>query len=59
MLERLNARDKVGANKGDLRGSVVEILDPNGDCAGTGFLLDGGLVISGAPDASVRLCVLA
>src|SRR5882762_9980041 len=46
MLERLSTRDKLDADQGDLRGSVVEILDPNGNCAGTGFLLDGGLVVA-------------
>jgi WD40 repeat protein len=41
--EHATVRDGV---RGDLRCSVVQVLDGRGECAGTGFLLDGGLVAS-------------
>ena len=59
MLEHPGAGEEPDTDRGDLRSSVVEVLDPEGNCAGTGFLLEEGLVVScahvvasGRPDNS-------
>src|SRR2546426_9113152 len=46
MSEQPEPKSKPEPNRGDLRRSVVEVLDPVGDCAGSGFLLGDGLVVS-------------
>ncbi|MGH8886284.1 MAG: S1 family peptidase [Egibacteraceae bacterium] len=39
-------RDGLDGDRRDLRRSVVQVLDSRGECAGTGFLLEGGVVVS-------------
>jgi hypothetical protein len=45
MAEQVTVQEPLGADREDLRRSVVQVLGPQGGCVGTGFLLEGGLLV--------------
>jgi hypothetical protein len=46
MAEQVAIQEPVGGDWGDVRRSVVQVFDGRGRCAGTGFLVEGGLLVS-------------
>jgi Trypsin-like peptidase domain len=46
MTERVAVQEPSEGDREDVRRSVVQVLDERGGCVGTGFLVQGGLLVS-------------